>query len=72
MERKLLVLTFLDEGGKKRRLTIADPKEGIESTAAKAAAQAIIDANVFSAKGKYVASEKGELVVTNETTIYQA
>ena len=72
MERKLLVLTFMDEGGKKRRLTIADPNDGLDSSAAKTAAQAIIDANVFSSKGKYVASEKGEIVVTTGSILYQA
>lgn len=72
MERKLLVLTFMDEGGKKRRLTIADPKEGLETQDAKQAAQNIIDANVFSSKGKYVASVKGELVVTSAAIMYQA
>lgn len=71
MERKLLVLTFMDEGGKNRRLSIANPKDGLDSVTAKQGAQAIIDSGVFSEKGKYVASVKGEIVVTNETTIYQ-
>lgn len=72
MERKLLVLTFMDEGGKKRRLTIADPKDGLEAADAKHAAQNIIDAKVFSRKGRYVAPVKGELVVTSEAILYQA
>lgn len=72
MEKKYLTFTFVDEGQKSATLRITDPKEGLDSNAAKVGAQAIIDSGVYRAKGKFTAVEKGELTTVTTSTLFQA
>ena len=70
MLKKILVLTFMDEGGKQSRLTVNNPKEGLDADTAKSGAQAIVDAGVFRAKGKYVAPVQAQIVTTNTGILF--
>lgn len=70
MDRKILILTFMDEGGKHSRMQIADPKEGLDGNTCKAAANQIVQAGIFRTKGKYVAPVKAEIVVTTADTLF--
>lgn len=71
MDRKILILTFMDEGGKHSRMQIMDPKEGLDGNTCKAAATNIVQAGIFRTKGKYVAPIKAELVVTTGDTLFE-
>lgn len=70
MERMVLVMTFMDEGGKARRLSVSDAKRDLQGGAVKAAAQTIVDSGAFSVKGKFVAAVKGQLVATTSTQLF--
>lgn len=70
MDKKYLNLTFVDEGQKQATIRVNNPKEGLDSDAAKAGAQAIVDAGVFRAKGKFVAPKKGELVTVTTGVLF--
>lgn len=70
MDRKILILTFMDEGGKHSRMQIANPKEGLDGNTCKAAAEEIVRAGIFRTKGKYVAAVKAEIVVTTADTLF--
>lgn len=70
MERLVLVMTFTDEGGHARRLSISDAKRDLEGGAVKAAAHSIVDSGAFSVKGKFVAPIKGQLVTTSSTQLF--
>ena len=70
MIKKYLNLTFADEGQKQATIRINNPKEILDADAAKAGAQAIVDAGVFRAKGKFAAPLKGELVTINSGVLF--
>lgn len=70
MAKKVLILTFMDEGGKHSRMQVLSPKEGLDGNTCKSAAEQIVAAGVFRAKGKYVAPVKAEIVVTTADTLF--
>lgn len=70
MIKKYLNLTFVDEGQKQATIRINNPKEGLDADTAKAGAQAIVDAGVFRAKGKFTAPTKGEIVTVNSGVLF--
>ena len=70
MVREVLVLTFSDEGGHARRLSIADAAKNLEGGAVKAAAESIVASGAFSIKGKFTGVIKGQLVATEYTQLF--
>lgn len=71
MERLVLIMSFMDEGGNVRRLSVNDAKSDLEAGAVKAAAQTIVESGAFSEKGKFVAPKKGQLVATTSTQLFE-
>lgn len=70
MNKKYLNLTFVDEAQKQATIRVNEPKEDLDSAAAKAGAQAIVDSGVFRAKGKFAAPKKGELVTVTTGVLF--
>ena len=70
MERTYVSVTFQDETGKTGLIRVNDAKQNLDAPAVKAAAQTVIDAGVFRAKGKFVAPKKGELVTVTTGVLF--
>lgn len=70
MITNVLVMTFADEVGKERRLSVGYAKDELDALTVKSAAQEIIDSGAFSVKGKFVSVLKGQLVKTDKTLLF--
>lgn len=70
MERTYVSVTFQDESGKTGLVRVNDAKKDLEGGAVKAAAQTVVDAGVFRAKGKFTAAKKAELVTVSSTQLF--
>lgn len=70
MERTYVSVTFQDETGKTGLIRVNDAKQNLDAPAVKAAAQTIIDAGVFRAKGRFTAAKKAELVTVSSTQLF--
>ena len=67
--RTVLVVTFEDEVGKHRRIIINDPVDDVDSTKVQMFAKIIIEAGVFSTKGRYKKLLSAEKIVTETQTL---
>lgn len=70
MERTYVSVTFQDVSGKTGLIRVNDAKKDLEGGAVKGAAQAVVDAGVFRAKGKFTAAKKAELVTVSSTQLF--
>ena len=70
MERTYVSVTFQDETGKTGLIRVNDAKQDLDAPAVKAAAQTVIDAGVFRAKGKFIAAKKADLVTVSSTQLF--
>lgn len=69
MRSKVLVLTFLDDLGKNRRIMINDPLPDVNADQVDGAAKVIVESGVFSAKGLFKEFLSAVLVTTNKMHI---
>lgn len=70
MERTYVSVTFQDESGKTGLIRVNDAKKDLDAGTVKAAAQAVVGAGVFRAKGKFTAAKKADLVTVSSTQLF--
>lgn len=71
--KTILVLVFLGEDGKRLKIILDDPKDGIEKTELTELETAIVDNNIFetSQGGKITKLEQAFILVKKETDLLQ-
>ncbi len=67
--RTVLVVTFEDEVGKHRRIIINNPVNDLDRNKVETFARVIIEAGVFSTKGRYKKLLLAEKIVTETNTL---
>lgn len=72
MEKKVLVMTFVDNKEKDFSLRLDNPAEGLTQDQINPVMSAIVSSNVFPQEGSLVAPKKAELVVTTNQLLYEA
>ena len=72
MERTYVSITFQDEAGKTGLIRVDNAKANLEAGEVQAAAQTIVEAGVFRAKGKFTEAKKAELVTVSARTLFGA
>lgn len=70
MEKTYVSVTFQDESGKTGLIRVNDARKDLDAATVKAAAQTVVDAGVFRAKGKFVAAKKADLVTVSSTQLF--
>lgn len=66
---KKLVLTFIDELGKYRRIIINDPIDNVNADAADRVAKVIVESNAFTTKGLFREFVQADLITTQKQRI---
>lgn len=66
---KKLVLTFVDELGKYRRIMINDPIDDINADKADAVAKVIVESNAFTKKGLFREFIQADVITTRKERI---
>lgn len=68
-EFKNLVLSFSDEGGNKKNITITSPRDGVKRTAAEAVAGTITTNNLVLGKVGHLKTFNGAYLVTRTESL---
>ena len=70
MERTYVSVTFQDESGKTGLIRVNDARKDLDAPTVKTAAQTVVDAGVFRAKGKFTVAKKADLVTVSSTQLF--
>lgn len=66
---KKLVLTFIDELGKYRRIMIKDPIDNVNADAVDGVAKVIVESNAFTTNGLFREFVQADLITTQKERI---
>ncbi|HHV38343.1 MAG TPA: DUF2922 domain-containing protein [Tepidimicrobium sp.] len=64
MERAKLEMDFLDQGGKKFKLTVDEPREDITEVEVRAAMDAVVERNIFHTAAGDIVDPVGARIIT--------
>lgn len=70
MEKKVLVMTFLDNAAKDFNLRLENPKEGLDMSDVTPVMDTIISSGVFPSEGSLVSNKKAEVIVTTTEVLF--